>query len=155
MQRRNVVLLTVLAYILGVSSPYVSLWGFKRFVQPKFGGHDEVGRLTSPDGVIDAVVMRVNPGAFSSFLYNLYLVPKGTRKIEGVEAPILSTSGGDAPTVRWDKSHFLTVDTDDSQIMSFGNLWYSQKVNDYYVELSLLPASGKHYLRDDGRLHGE
>jgi hypothetical protein len=148
-------LLIVFGFLLGVASPYLGYWGFARFIQPALGGHDEVLRLTSPDGVLDAVVMRVNPGAFSSFLYNLYLVPKGTRKIEGIEEPILRTVESDAPTVRWEKSHFLTIDIGDSHVPSFANLWYSTKVNDYCVELTLSGASGKHYLKDNGRLRTE
>jgi hypothetical protein len=110
MPKKKVLLLIVFAFLLGVASPYACYWAFSRFVQPTLGGHDELVRLTSPDGVLDAVVMRVNPGAFSSFLYDLYLVPKGAKKIEGIEDPILHTSEGDAPTIRWEKSHFLTVD---------------------------------------------
>jgi hypothetical protein len=154
MQKRRVALLAVLAYVLGVVSPYVGYWGFNRFVRSVFG-HDEVLRLSSPDGVLDAVVMRVNPGAFSSFLYNLYLVPKGTKRIEGVEDPILCTSEGDAPTIRWERSHFLNVDIGNSHVTFFANLWYSNKVNDYYVELNFSTESGKHYLQDNGRLRSE
>jgi hypothetical protein len=154
MQKRRVALLAVLAYVLGVASPYVGYWGFNRFVHSVFG-HDEVLRLSSPDGVLDAVVMRVNPGAFSSFLYNLYLVPKGTKRIEGVEDPILCTSEGDAPTIRWERSHFLNVDIVNSHVTFFANLWYSNKVNDYYVELNFSTESGKHYLQDNGRLRSE
>lgn len=155
MQKRRVALLVVLAYVLGVASPYVCYWGFNRFVRPVLGGHDEVVRLSSPDGVLDAVVMRVNPGAFSSFLYNLYLVPKGANRIEGGEDPILCTSEGDAPTIRWEKPHFLDVDIGNSHVTFFANLWYSNKVNDYYVELNLSTANGKHYLQDNGRLRFE
>ena len=104
MQKRKVVLLVAVAYVLGIWSPYVSSWGFNRFVRPRLGGHDEDVRLTSPDGVLDVVVVRVNPGAFSSFSYFFYMAPKGTKRIEGVEYPILSTSGGDAPSVRWERS---------------------------------------------------
>lgn len=157
MRKGKVALLVVLAYFIGIASPYAFYWGFNRFVRPHFGGHDEVVRLTSPDGVLDAVVIRVDPGAFSSFLYDLYLVPKGAKRIEGVEYPVLFTSEGDAPTIRWDKSHFLTVDVGNSHVQFFTNLWHSKKVNenDYFVELDLSNASQKHYLQDDGRLRGE
>jgi hypothetical protein len=153
MPKEKILLLIIFVFLLGAASPYLCYWAFYRFVQPSLGGRDEVVRITSPDGVLDAVVMRVNPAAFSSFLYDLYLVPTGTKKIEGIEDPILHTSEGDAPTIRWEKSQFFTVDAGDSDVTYFGNLWYSTKGNDYYVELT--GASGKHYLKENGRLRSE
>jgi hypothetical protein len=80
MSKKKALLLIVFAFLLGVASPYACYWAVYRFVQPALAGHEEVVRLTSPDGVLDAVVMRVNPGAFSSLLYNLYLVPKERKR---------------------------------------------------------------------------
>jgi hypothetical protein len=70
------------------------------------------------------------------------LVPKGA-KAEGLSAdpPIVDTSEGDAITVNWEKAHFLTVGTGNSHVKFFGNLWYSKRVPDYYVELTLSAAS--------------
>ena len=157
MQKRKMALLVVLAYLIGIASPYVFFWGLNRFVEPHFGGHDEVIRTSSPDGVLDAVVIRVNPGAFSSFFYDLYLVPKGTKRIEGIEVPVLFTTEGDAPTIQWQKSHFLSADVGNSHVQFFTNLWHSKKVdeNDYFVELDLSNTEHKHYLLDNGRLRIE
>jgi hypothetical protein len=39
--------------------------------------HDEVARVTSPDGTVDAVLVESNGGATTSFWYDVYLVPHG------------------------------------------------------------------------------
>jgi len=48
----------------------------------------------------------------------------------------------------------LTVSTGDSHVKFFGNLWYSKRVPDYYVELTLA-ESGRHYLQENGKLRGQ
>ncbi|MGA7928026.1 MAG: hypothetical protein WCA20_18810, partial [Candidatus Sulfotelmatobacter sp.] len=68
--------------------------------------------------------------------------------------PIVDTSEGDAITVNWEKPHFLTVSTGDSHVRLYGNLWYSKRVPDYYVELTLSTA-GRHYLQENGKLRGQ
>lgn len=40
-------------------------------------GHDEVARITSPDGAVDAVLVESGAGATSAFWYDIYLVPHG------------------------------------------------------------------------------
>jgi hypothetical protein len=51
------------------------------------------------------------------------------------EYSIVNTSEGDEFKVWRERSHFLTLDIGNSQVKSFANLWYSDKVKDYYVEL--------------------
>jgi len=155
MKGRNAILLIVFAYVLGIASPYLAFWGFGALARLWFPG-EEVSRLTSPDGVLDAVVVRHNPGAMSSYLYYLYIVPSGTTNVErSGEHWIVNTSEGDELKVRWEKPHFLTVDIGDSHVKGFANLWYSKRVNDYYVELTLSSVSGKRYLQESGRLRSQ
>lgn len=119
------------------------------------GGREVISRKTSPDGVLDAVIIQINPGAFSSYLYHLFLVPKGAQvDANWTDDPIVYTSEGDALTVNWEKPHFLTVTTGDSHVKFFGNLWYDKRVPDYYVELTLAETS-KHYLQENGKLRGQ
>jgi len=116
------------------------------------GGH-EMSRKTSPDGVLDAVVIEDDPGAMSSFIYYLYLVPKGSKvSSSSSESYIVNTSEGDELMVNWQGSHFLEVDIGNAHVKWFANLWYSKKLPDYYVELTLTKAPGKSYLRSNGRL---
>ena len=149
--RRKLIIGFVFVYLLGIGTPYLTWFAFARMGQ-LMAGEEEFSRQTSPDGILDAVVIRRNPGAFSSYLYELYLVPKGRKA--GEDPAIVNTSEGDAIRVDWDKAHFLGVNTGNSHIKFFGNLWYSNQAPNYYVELTLSNA-GKHYLQDNGKLRGQ
>lgn len=105
--------------------------------------------------MVDAVVIQSNPGAFSSFIYNLYIVPKGARGHSILGDPaIMTTSEGDPLIVTWNKPHFLSANSGNSHIRFFGNLWYSKRMPDYYVELSLA-ESARTYLQEDGKFRGQ
>src|SRR5271169_4122620 len=118
MTRRPLLILALIpVYILGVATPYLVRFP-PALIRPTISGVKEFSRQTSPDGVLDAVVMQDNPGAFSSYLYDLHLVPKGA-KAEGLTAdpPIVDTSEGDAITVNWEKAHFLGVSMGKSTLL--------------------------------------
>ena len=150
-RRPKLIIAFVLVYLLGIGTPYLSWFALAHFAQ-LMAGQEEFSRQTSPDGILDAVVIQRNPGAFSSYLYDLYLVPKG-RNV-GEDPASVSTSEGDAIRVNWEMAHFLAVNSGNSHVKFFGNLWYSSRVPDYYVELTLSTA-GKHYLQDNGKLRGQ
>jgi hypothetical protein len=141
-------------YLFGIGTPYLMQRPMAALGH-SIGGRQEFLRKTSPDGVLDAVIIQINPGAFSSFLYHLFLVPKGAKlDANWSDDPIVYTSEGDPLTVNWEKPHFLNVTTGDSHVQLFANLWYSKRVPDYYVELTLA-ETGKHYLQQNGRLRGQ
>jgi hypothetical protein len=141
-------------YLFGIATPYLVQRPIAALGR-SIGGREEFSRKTSPDGVLDAVVIQINPGAFSSYLYHLFLVPKGAQvDANWTDTPIVYTSEGDPLTVNWEKPHFLTVTTGDSHVQLFANLWYSKRVPDYYVELTLA-ETGKHYLQQNGKLRGQ
>jgi hypothetical protein len=94
----------VLAYLVGVASPYIvpNVIGWALF-----GSGHEMSRKTSPDGVLDAVVIENDPGAMSSFIYYLYLVPKGEKVSSHRDPYIVNTSEGEELKTNWQKPHFL------------------------------------------------
>lgn len=150
-RRPKLIAAFVAVYLLGIATPILMQRPIAALGHT-IGGREEVSRKTSPDGVLDAVVIQINPGAFSSYLYHLFLVPKGARvDADWTDTPIVYTSEGDPLTVNWDKPHFLTVTTGNSHVQLFANLWYSKRVPDYYVELTLA-ETGKHYLQQNGKL---
>lgn len=110
------ILALIAVYIFGIATPYLARYPLA-LIRPAISGVKEFSRHTSPDGVLDAVVIQDNPGAFSSYLYDLYLVPKGA-KAESFSAdpPVVDTSEGDPITVNWEKAHFLAVSTGDSHV---------------------------------------
>ena len=99
-------------YLFGIATPYLVQRPIVALVH-SLGGRKEFSRQTSPNGVLDAVVIQINPGAFSSYLYHLFLVPKGAQvDAFWADGPIVYTSEGDPLTVNWDKPHFLAVTTE-------------------------------------------
>lgn len=50
---------------------------------------DEVARVPSPDGVLEAVVVRLNCGATTNYGYSVYLVAKGRIVAERVDWPVI------------------------------------------------------------------
>ena len=153
-QRTKLVVAFFAVYLFGIATPFLTHYILAVVVQSTVG-EEEFSRKTSPDGVLDAVVMQYNPGAFSSYIYYLYLVPKGAKAATHSGDPaIVNTSEGDPVVINWEKPHFLSVSTGDSHVKFFGNLWYSERVPNYYVELTLA-ETGKHYLQDNGKLRGQ
>jgi hypothetical protein len=155
MKRKVAILVAVVAYIFGLATPYVAWYGVGILGYLWSGGGKEVSRRTSPDGVLDAVVIEDDPGAMSSFIYYLYLVPRGTKISYFKSDPyIVNTSEGDELSADWQKPHFLEVNPGNGHVKCFANLWYSKRVPNYYVELKLTTPPGKDYLQRDGRLRG-
>jgi hypothetical protein len=150
MKRFTAVVMIMLAYVLGVASPYIISNAIGWALFGSGSGH-EMSRKTSPDGVLDAVVIENDPGAMSSFIYYLYLVPKGEKVSSHSDPYIVNTSEGEELKTNWQKPHFLEVSAGDSHIKWFANLWYSKRVPNYYVELKLTTGD-EDYLRPDGRL---
>ena len=149
MRRSAAIVAIIFAYLLGVASPYIADMAIGWALT---GAGHEMSRQTSPDGLLDAVVIEDDPGAWSSFIYYLYLVPKG-QKVSYVHSDpaIAKSSEGDELTTNWNKSHLLGVNAGNAHIKWFANLWYSTKFPDYYVELKLTTGN-ENYLRPDGRL---
>jgi len=153
MKPRTVILIAVLAYGLGIATPYITWYGLHA-LWPAVAGR-EMSRATSPDGVLDAVVIEDDPGAMSSFIYYLYLVPKGAKVSHSKSDPyVVNTSEGDELKISWTKLHFLEVRPGNAHVKWFANLWYSDKFPNYYVELRLAMDPTKTYLQPDGRLRG-
>jgi hypothetical protein len=147
------ILLFTTIYLLGLFTPLI-LTALMNPLGMLFviGGasHEEIGRFTSPDKVVDAVLVQINPGAFSSYLYDLYIVPKGA-KPSG--APVLNAKRFRGEQIRWEEPHLLQVQYDEARILHFGNLWYSKEVRggQYYVDIELIPTSAVSRLKVRGQ----
>jgi hypothetical protein len=50
---------------------------------------DEVARVTSPSGRLDAVLVETNGGATTSFGYQAYVVPRGSKNSRGPQVAFL------------------------------------------------------------------
>lgn len=75
--------------------------------------HDEVARVVSPDGVLDAVLVESNGGATTSFGYAIFIVPHG-KKAKGSQVAFLyaavRNSRAYGANLKWDSSTRLAVE---------------------------------------------
>jgi hypothetical protein len=149
----KVVSAVVAAYLIGVVTPYFASYVFA-FSARTLIGEEELTRTTSPDGALDAVVIEDHPGAWGTISYGLFIVPKGARADTFRGDPVMVVSSeGDPLKPNWVRPHFLSVDAGNAHVKFFGNLWRSERLADYYVELTIADT-GRRYLQEDGRLRG-
>jgi hypothetical protein len=148
-----VVLLAV--YLMGLFTPVI-VRGALNPLGLLFSLHAdrrEITRLTSPDHVLDAVVVEINPGAFSSYLYEVHLVPKGGKTKTDPDYAIFRAIRADGLQVTWKRTHLLEITYNKAHIYHFRNLWYSKDVESghYLAEVRLVPLSPEFsYLKSDG-----
>lgn len=107
----------------------------------------EQSRVASPDGRVEAVVLRTNAGATTSYGYQVHLVPAGTAPEEKAE---LLRADGISPgelRVDWAGPRMLRISLGDARIFHYKNFWMSADLDEYeYVvkvrlEQAYAPAS--------------
>ena len=101
----------------------------------------EVMRITSPDGLVDAVLLMPVIHRRDSKI-SLHIVPRG-EPIDLSDAMLHGSSFQRWPKIEWDQSHLLLVTYDSGCINDLTNLWHSPSVNggQYYVELRAVAGS--------------
>jgi hypothetical protein len=111
----------------------------------------EISRVSSPDSVVDAVLVEVNGGATTDFMYFLYIVPKGGKYEKGSQLFVITHDKG--LKIFWERSKFLVIEYDEGKILQFQNYWYSRDVQNlkYVVELRLIPKTGTFSLSEEDR----
>ncbi|GEM_PF-3005362 len=129
-----------LLVLLLCASPFLLLGWFWEV------GREEVSRVTSPDGLVDAVLVRVNAGAMSSDVYQLYIVPRGVKPREDIRYANFVATGLREERLTWVKPYLLEIGYDRAHILYFANLWHDETVWDkqYYAELRLAPKSSSY-----------
>lgn len=122
--------------------------------------YEEIERVSSPDGVVDAVLVRGDGGATTSFSYSVFLVPAATSFDQ--TAPLFEHDRGlfvadhqEGLELVWRKPKFLEIRFAKARIFQFSNFWHSREVDDfrYTVEVRLVPTDEPSSLveRDKGR----
>lgn len=117
--------------------------------------YEEIGRVKSPDGMVDAVLVRSNGGATTSFGYSVFLVPAGTRFDERAQvfqpdyALFVADHQVDLELV-WKEPKFLEIRHVKARIFQFSNFWHSREVQDFHytVEVRLVPLKEASSLLD-------
>ena len=132
-----------------------SVWGARTF--PK---SSELRRVTSPNGLFDAVLVEdpYGPPAGGGIDYNVYIVRKGAPVHAGWRSEILSADPMTHGELVWRRDHLLEIHFDIAHIKNLRNLWGLYEIEnvgslgrrDFEVEIQLMPASDSSVLTPDG-----
>ena len=105
-------------------------------------GKEQLKRLPSPDGVVDAVLVAKLVNATVATPYLVYIVPSGSSSFR---RPVLV--GDDFMDLKliWKGPRFLVIRFSKGEIFEFTNLWRSASVQnfEYLVEIKLEPLSDR------------
>jgi hypothetical protein len=101
----------------------------------------EEQRFLSPDGRVEAILIKQDAGATTSYTYKLYIVPSGDNFKKGHEVFIADKMIG--LSISWDRAKSLDIKFKDGRIFHFKNFWSSKEVDNfkYNVSLNLRPIS--------------
>jgi hypothetical protein len=120
----------------------------------------EEARVTSPNGLLDAVMIREDGGgALGGFEWYAYIVAKGNAVDARKSHEIFHAGTLMGEKFVWSQPHLLEIHYDMANIEQFRNLWGlyeiqnvgSEGQRDYLVEIRLVPSSrGFSLLTPDG-----
>lgn len=108
--------------IIGASVVVVVLGGLLFLVLSNMVSYREVYRVTSPDGVIDAVWVETDAGATTGYAYRLYIVPRAVQPSKRMKA-IFVGDLMDGVVIRWVHSGLLEISYSKAAISYFSNVW--------------------------------
>jgi len=99
----------------------------------------EAMRITSPDSIVDVVVMEVSAGATTGTAFKAYIVPVGLAAKEGTEIFVADQVVG--LNLVWTKAKSLDIGYESARIFAFTNFWQSRDVEKfkYVIEIWLSP----------------
>jgi hypothetical protein len=110
--------------------------------------YEEIGRVKSPDGVVDAILARGSAGATTGFNFSVFLAPSGTTFDEKSpfferERALFSADHHQGLQLVWSEPRLLELRYESARILHFSNFWHSQDVqqDQYVVELKLVPLA--------------
>jgi hypothetical protein len=109
----------------------------------------EVQRVTSPDGVVDAVMESINCGTPCSLTYEVSVVSKGTSVPRDRSQQIFLAEDLVKPSLRWKEEHLLDIAYDRAFIHNFKNVIYplgrpgNVESWQYGVEVHLSPSKSR------------
>jgi hypothetical protein len=109
--------------------------------------YEELQRVKSPDGVVDAVLVRGDGGATTGFAFAVFLVRSGTAFDEKAapfeqDRAVFKTDHHEGLQLVWTKPQFLEIRFAKARIFHFTNFWHSADVQNYryVVEVRLVPS---------------
>ncbi len=156
----NRLLQITVAFVLGVALailvPKLVIGGLKKVLFPDH--RSEVSRVTSPDGIVDAVMVLSNCGAPCPANYSIVVVPRGGKAPADLDQYVFSADDMVNPKLSWNQPHLLQIAFTKALINNFRNLSHPFGVPgkveswNYAVEIRLAPSSPDFsYLPEDKR----
>ncbi|HEX8722998.1 MAG TPA: hypothetical protein VF736_20430 [Pyrinomonadaceae bacterium] len=112
--------------------------------------YEEVGRFTSPDGVVDAVWVRGSGGATTGFVYDLYVVPRGMKfdkDATSFKHAVFSGDHFEDLQIVWREPKLLEVRFKHARVLNYSNYWRywnpdnPEEDRHYVVETRLAPLA--------------
>ena len=113
-------------------------------------GYSEEARVTSPNGVLEAVMIRKEGrGALGGLEWHTFIVAKGSPVDVHRSHEIFRASTLTGEQLVWSQPHLLEIHYDLASIEHFRNLWGlyeiqnvgSEGQRNYFVEIRLMPSS--------------
>jgi hypothetical protein len=106
----------------------------------------EAQRSLSPDGKVEAILVKKNCGATTSESFNVFIVAIGNNAKK--KDLIFKADHLDGFTLSWRDSRFLEIKYKQARIFYFMNFWQSKDVDNYayVVEVRETPLSESHSL---------
>ncbi len=105
--------------------------------------YEEIDRVTSPDSKVDAVHIRGNCGATTSFTDHVFLVPKGEKTPDPADDfQCLLADHTSGLKLIWTDAKVLDIIYREARIYRFTNFWHTEKLDNYshIVEIRLNPS---------------
>jgi hypothetical protein len=112
---------------------------------------DEETRVTSPNGDLDAVLVREDGGgAAGGWDWGVYIVAKGSPIVRPRSRSLFEAGTLTDESLTWTQDHLLEIHYDIAEIDQFTNIWSSSEIqndtegrNKYFVEVRLAPSPGE------------
>lgn len=101
-------------------------------------GLEELKRSPSPDGKVEAVLIRVSGYATDGFGYRVYIVLPQERidNFDDTDANLVAYKV-DHIDIEWSGDKELTISYGEMKILHFSNFWYSKKLDDFEHEIRI------------------
>lgn len=91
----------------------------------------EVSRVTSPDKVVDAVLVTTGCGATVADAYRVYITKRSEVSDFDEESPVFLSDNTVGIKVSWDGNKYLRIAYTKARIFQFTNFWHSRDVDDF------------------------
>lgn len=96
---------------------------------------DEIARIPSPDGAIDAVVTEWSGDATVGVVHRVFLTPKGAAVTPGAEGFRADRVKGLA--VRWTGPDHVVLAFEEARVFHFSNFWNAREIESFRRTVAL------------------